>query len=349
MEKKSVSKKVVKKAAAPKAVVAKPREKKVVAKKTAATSRKAVSPATTMAAVPAAPAEQPAPPARQPEPQPAAQPLTAAFETYTSPAPPQSYWQDRYSENRIVLMIRDPYWCFAYWDLTPDKQAEVITKLAGGQARLVLRVYDVTGIDFSGSNAHRFADLEISEEANNWYINVWAADRSYCVDLGLRYPDGRFETLLRSNVVTTPRDSISPVVDEEWMVVDDTFERLYKTAGADEWGRSSEAITKYMLKRVRADVTSGGLASMGSAGGRPELKKPEDFWLVVNTELIVYGATEPDAKVTIQGKPLKLNADGSFSVRYALPDGYQEIPVQATSANDKHRRQITPVVEKRTK
>ena len=100
----------------------------------------------------------------------------------------------------------------------------------------MLRVYDVTGLDFNGANAHRSVDLEISEEANNWYINVWAADRAYCVDLGLRYPDGTFVTLVRSNIVTTPRDSISPVVDEEWMVVDDTFERLYKTAGADEWG-----------------------------------------------------------------------------------------------------------------
>jgi hypothetical protein len=168
------------------------------------------------------------------------------------------------------------------------------------------------------------------------------------VDLGLLFPDGRFVTIVRSNVITTPRDSVSPIIDEEWMVVDETFDQLYHTAGAAEFGRSSEALTKYMLKRVRAEVTSGGLASMGSAGGRPQPAQPEEFWLVVHTELIVYGATEPDAKVTIQGQPLRLNNDGTFSVRYALPDGKQTIPVKAINATGTQERQITPIVEKKT-
>ncbi len=268
------------------------------------------------------------------------------------PARPETsqsvYWQDRYEDNRIVLMIRDPYWCFVYWDLSPDKQTEAIQETQNSGANLTLRVYDVTDLVFDGTNAHRTLDSEVSAEATNWYINVWAADRSYCVDLGLRYPDGRFSTLARSNVVTTPRDSVSPLVDEEWMVVDETFDRLYRTAGAAELGQSSEAITKYMLKRVRAEAGSGGLASMGSEGGRPRPRKAKEFWLVVNAEVIVYGATEPDAIVTIQGQPLKLNHDGSFSVRYALPDGKQTIAVKSANAEGTQERQVTPIIEKRT-
>lgn len=347
MEQKRERKKVAKKAVAPKAV-----EKKTVTKK--ATTKKVASRpsartrAVTGARVQPAPAAAAAVTTATQEFQPVAPPSQPVAAPAPAPVPPQGYWQDRYGEDRIVLMIRDPYWCFAYWDLTAERQAEVVTQLSDRKAKLTLRVYDVTGIDFTGSNAHRFMDIGISEEATNWYINVWAADRAYCVDLGLLYPDGRFVTLVRSNVITTPRDSISPVIDEEWMVVDETFDRMYKTAGGDEWGRSSEAITKYMLKRVRAEVSSGGLASMGSAGGRPRVQAKEAFWLVVNTELIVYGATEPDAKVTIQGNPIRLNEDGTFSVRYALPDGKQEIPVKAVSASGTQERQITPIVEKRT-
>lgn len=274
--------------------------------------------------------------------------FAAAPAATTAPIPQPGYWQDRYSENRIVLMIRDPYWCFTYWDLTSEKQAEVITEISGGQVKLILRVYDVTGVAFNGQNANRFMDIQVSEESNNWYLNVWAADHAYCVDLGLLHPDGTFVMLARSNVVTTPRDAISTVIDEEWMVVDETFDRLYKAAGADEFGRSSEAMVKYMLKRVHADVTSGGISSMASGGSRVPEKGADDFWLVVNTELIVYGATEPDAKVTIQGKPARLNPDGTFSVRYSLPDGKQVIPVKAISSNGVHERQVTPVVEKRT-
>lgn len=257
-------------------------------------------------------------------------------------------WQERYGDNRLVLMIRDPYWCFAYWDFSEEKQAEISRELLVGKSKLVLRVYDVTGVAFDGSNAHKVVDVEISQEATNWYINVWAADCSYCVDIGLLYADNHFVTLIRSNIVTTPRDSISNVIDEEWMMVDETFDKLYRTAGAGELGSASEALAKYLLANVRAEVTSGGLASMGSEGGRPRPARSEQFWLVVNTELIVYGATEPNAKVTIQGQPITLKKDGTFSVRRALPDGKQIIPVKAVNAAGTQERQITPIVEKRT-
>lgn len=260
----------------------------------------------------------------------------------------RAYWQDRYQDDRLTLLVRDPYWCFAYWDLSGPNQSLMIKALQENQAKVLLRTYDVTDLTFNGQNAHRFEDVEVSEEASNWYVNVWEPGRSYCVELGLLYPDGTFQTILRSNVVAMPRDSISPVIDEEWMVVDEMFDQLYQSAGAGDVGRSSDAITKYMLKRVRADVSSGGLASMGSEGGRPKPVDQEDFWLVAHAELIVYGATEPNAKLTIQGQPMTLNDDGTFSVRFALPDGTQVITIKAVNESETQERSITPIVEKRT-
>ena len=55
------------------------------------------------------------------------------------------------------------------------------------------------------------------------------------------------------------------------------------------------------------------------------------FWLKVNAELIIYGSTEPDANVTIGGRAIRLRPDGSFSYRFALPDGAYELPVVAIS------------------
>lgn len=80
------------------------------------------------------------------------------------------------------------------------------------------------------------------------------------------------------------------------------------------------------------------------------VKKQEKgaFWLVVDCELIVYGATEPDAKVTVQGRPIALRKDGTFTLRFALPDGRQEIPVVAKSARIDETRSITPVVTRKT-
>jgi hypothetical protein len=74
-----------------------------------------------------------------------------------------------------------------------------------------------------------------------------------------------------------------------------------------------------------ADVSSpsGG----GPAGGN-------DFWFQLNAELIIYGATQPDAKVTVAGKQIALRPDGSFGFRFALPDGQYALPIVAVSADD---------------
>ena len=58
-----------------------------------------------------------------------------------------------------------------------------------------------------------------------------------------------------------------------------------------------------------------------------------DFWFNVNAELIIYGATEPNASVSLAGKQIPLRADGSFNFRFALPDGNYALPVVAVSAD----------------
>jgi hypothetical protein len=79
---------------------------------------------------------------------------------------------------------------------------------------------------------------------------------------------------------------------------------------------------------------SGAISSITSVsspfGGVPGQKS---FWFNVNAELIIYGATEPSASVTIGGRPIKLRPDGTFSYRFALPDGQYHLPAVATSAD----------------
>jgi hypothetical protein len=79
----------------------------------------------------------------------------------------------------------------------------------------------------------------------------------------------------------------------------------------------------------------GGLSSITSLssafGGAYERRK--SFWFNVNAELIIYGATEPDAEVTIGGRVIKLRPDGTFSYRFSLPDGQYELPAVAISAD----------------
>jgi hypothetical protein len=247
-----------------------------------------------------------------------------------------------------VLLVRDPWWLHAYWEVRLQKQDELRAKLGNdlyNRSKTVLRVYDVTDIIFNGKNAHSYFDLEIKGGADNWYIDVGKPNRSWCVDIGLLTPDNRFFLFARSNVVRTPRFGMSEVTDEEWMSQEEEYWKLFGVAGGFGFGSSPLKIKKQFRRRFKEEISSGAPWSLFSF---MEKKKERKFWMVVNTELIVYGATEPDAKVTVQGKPIKLRNDGTFTLRFALPDGTQHIPVEATSNDGVDKRKVTPIVSRRT-
>lgn len=112
-----------------------------------------------------------------------------------------------------------------------------------------------------------------------------------------------------------------------------------------QFGRVSVAsmdITELVQRGLQQDFSSvmaalGGLSSLSSpTGGAPGGSR--SFWFNVNAELIIYGATERDAKVSIGGQNISLRPDGSFSYRFALPDGQYELPVTAVSADDTEAR-----------
>jgi len=278
----------------------------------------------------------------------------AKFYTVETAKPARIMPQDlpeQYGLDKIVLQVRDQRWIHAYWEvsgLTYDKLRNDF-KDEFYRAKRVLRVYDVSQIIFNGNNAHSFFDIQINEYASNWYIDTITPGRSWCVDLGLLLPDGRFITIVRSNTVHTPIEGPSWITDEEWMIPEDMFARLYGMGFG--LGKSSP-IGKAWQERIKRELFSGVLASGGISSVASPVKKMQaerNFWLVVNTELIVYGATEPDAKVYIQDKPVNLRRDGTFTMRFALPDGKQVIPVKAISSDNKEERKITPIVAKETK
>jgi hypothetical protein len=256
-----------------------------------------------------------------------------------------------YQKDKLVAMVRDPWWIYCYWEVTGNTieryKAELKDEYWG--AKRVLRVYDVSLVNFNGKNAHRHFDIEIGEESRNWYIDTGGAGRWWCIDFGLRLKDGRFVTILRSNVVQMPLEGASWITDEEWMIPEEMFGRLYGMGFG--FGQSSP-VGKAWQERMKKALFSGILASPGiTSAGSPVKKKGKErkFWMVLDCELIVYGATEPDAKVTVQGKPIVLRPDGTFTMRYALPDGRQVIPVRGESNDGLEERTITPIVTRETK
>jgi hypothetical protein len=103
------------------------------------------------------------------------------------------------------------------------------------------------------------------------------------------------------------------------------------------WMGSLE-ITELIRRRLAHEISSlgssqFGVSSLSSPFGGGGAEKAKGFWFNVNAELIIYGATEPDAKVTLGGHEIKLRPDGSFSYRFALPDGKYDMPAVAVSSD----------------
>ncbi len=276
------------------------------------------------------------------------------------PSPLPENLPKSYGDNKVVLMVRDPWWIFAYWELQPEEvetKKMFFSEQERENLRFVLRVYDVSHIDFTGDNAHYYFDITIPYGVEQWYINVNGPGRSWLAEMGWLSDKGIFVPVVRSNVVTTPLDAPSWITDEHWAVPEELFNKLYGLSigfGAIGAGVSSAELHKLWSQHLSSAISSGALSSWGgslqvSKKDFVSEKKSKKFWLVVNTELIVYGATEPDAKVTIAGEPIKLRPDGTFTVRFALPDGKKVIPVKAVSIDEDDEIVITPIVEKETR
>jgi len=132
-----------------------------------------------------------------------------------------------YGEDRLVLLSRDSYWLFAYWEVTPAarQQLEKEGQRPWEHLNLALRVrrYN-TSMEKEEGCIH----IPINHEADSWYIEAGVPDRSYQVDLGGQIPGKGFVSLLSSNIARTPRDDISSVIDENWYLPDWQTRRLYR-------------------------------------------------------------------------------------------------------------------------
>lgn len=256
-----------------------------------------------------------------------------------------------YGKDRIVCMVRDPYWLHCYWELT--RQAIQRAEAALGQewhgARPILRLLDVTSNDITSGTETIVRDIDIHGGVNNWYIDVQDPPKSFRVDIGYVTAGGRFYSLARSNVVTTPRAGNKDDIDQNWTDIATDFERIYaQSGGYNGDGNGSVELQEVFEERLRRPMGSSLISRFGpGVDGLLAGKKP--FHFEIDAELIVFGKTDPDAKVTLQNEPIKLRPDGTFTVRYSLPNARQVIPAVAASANGLEQRTVVLAVERNTK
>nr|WP_244901921.1 DUF4912 domain-containing protein [Phormidium tenue] len=94
--------------------------------------------------------------------------------------------------------------------------------------------------------------------------------------------------------------------------------------------------------------TMSGFSGLTMSGVGFGALAPRNFWLVADAELIVYGATEPDATVTVAGVPIELSEDGTFRFHQSFQDGVVDYPIMAVAADGEQSRNVHLTFERRT-
>ncbi|MGF1460075.1 MAG: DUF4912 domain-containing protein [Leptolyngbyaceae cyanobacterium] len=110
-------------------------------------------------------------------------------------------------------------------------------------------------------------------------------------------------------------------------------------SGMGMWGGEVPAMAIPTMSGVGLNMSGLTMSGIGFSASAPPIR-PRQFWLVADAELIVYGATEPDATVTIGGKPIKLNPDGTFRFQMSFQDGLIDYPIFAVAADGEQNRAI---------
>lgn len=108
---------------------------------------------------------------------------------------------ERYNETRIVLLLRDPLWAYAYWDIQ-DASLEALQEEPYYEG-IFLRVYEFSSAVPSKDHVIDYFDIPVREEDDSWYISLPKPGGFFCVDLRGKSLHG--DTLLcRSNMIKSP-------------------------------------------------------------------------------------------------------------------------------------------------
>lgn len=253
------------------------------------------------------------------------------------------------AKDRIITMVRDPYWLHTYWELSRSTltRAQAALGQEWHSARPILRLMDVSSDEITPCGERHVRDIEIHGGVNNWYIDVPNPPRSFRVDVGYLTRRGKFYILARSNVVTTPKAGQTDLLDQNWMSFQEQFQRLHRTTSVDPCQLALTSDLRELIEeRMQKPMSSLSLQGM-SLG--PIHGLDSGFHFEIDAELIVHGSTVPNARVTLQGEPVPVAADGTFSVRFSLPDSRQIIPAVAASQDGVEERTIVLAVERNTK
>jgi hypothetical protein len=285
-----------------------------------------------------------------------------------------------YGTGRLFLTARDPHWLYAHWDINTSVQFRHNARSVDRHLILRMHENELTGkptseIHVHPESRHWFAHVEAAGKqyvADLGYYQPGRKWKSLATSAPMRTPPDTVSTDATAEFATIPLElpfqtmlSLLEEGAERKLPLAHAVQQLRErrlrefppATPATEWtAEQAQALADILSSAQSKPALRGSEESFGLPTGPFDLPssfsehvssplgggEPMDraFWFQVNAELIIYGSTQPGAKVSIGGKPITLQPDGSFRCRFAMPDGQYELPVVAVSSDNTDGRAV---------
>lgn len=148
--------------------------------------------------------------------------------------------------NKLILLLRDPSWAYAYWELSRETRATLEEKI--DDLSLYLRCYEIDGDMPTEHNLIDYFDIPLQFHDQSRYINLAHSGSVYKAEIVAVYSPAVVEgeeaemvSLVRSNPVRPPRNYVALEEGASSHSLD--TDALLALSGLGECGASSLELT----------------------------------------------------------------------------------------------------------
>jgi len=250
------------------------------------------------------------------------------------------------NKDRIILVVRDPFWIQAYWEITRTSVSRARAAFAGNwhAAQPVLRLLKISNDGNTNAVEEIVEEIPIHGGVSNWFINVKSQAKNYRVVIGyLCKESGKFHLISKSNEIEMPK--ASEASDCTWNDITNDAQRYYSLSGGNDPNLASADLRAVFEEKSRQPMHIPAFQRLGSAI-YPTARR---FEFQVDAHMIVHGSTDPQASVSVGGEPVHVEPDGTFVLKMDLPDRRQVLPVIASSRDGTEQRTTVLAIERNTK
>ena len=251
--------------------------------------------------------------------------------------------------DRIITVVRDPFWIQAYWEITRATVDRVRVAMADQwfDTKPVLRVLELSSNSATSGVEKLVREIPIHGGVRNWYIDVPDPPKTYRIAIGYANSSGKFYLIAKSNSVTTPTPD-HEACDNNWADISSDYKKYYAMSGGYSGAESSDPesdLQSVFEEKMRRPMNIPAFVRLGSGFNNSNYQ----FEFSVDAYMIIQGSASPTANVTMAGEPLKLREDGTFHVKMDLPDKRQVLPIVASSRDGTQQRTTVLAIERNTK